>query len=445
VNDHHSADTRTDHAARAALAASTASAAASGAHLPEPPFADAPGLQAGLTVENARLRQQLRDTTAAAEAASRARDDFMAMLAHEMKSPLGAITIWASLLRMGRLPAEKREHALEVIERNAAILSRFIEELMDVSRVVTGKLALDVHPVDLAVVADSALDTVRAAAEAKGIRLEQQVDPLAQVPGDPARLQQVLSNLLANAVKFSERDGHVLLRIAAEPSGAVITVRDTGEGIASDVLPHVFERFRQGSAAGARVHGGLGLGLAIVREIVELHHGTVTAQSDGHGQGTTFTVRLPFVQGAEALRIDGAGATDAPEPPVRVGSMLGGVHVLVVESDPDVRSALVVALDLNGAQVATAASPADALEQLVQEPPDVLVTAVTPGEDGVALIRRVRSLAPMRGGRVPAAALTGCTDRHELDRLLGAGYQMHLAKPVNAGAVVAAVARLAAH
>jgi signal transduction histidine kinase len=404
-------------------------------------LAEALAHEAGLTIDNARL-QHFGRVAAAAEAANRTKDEFLAMLSHEMRSPLGAIKLWASLLRIGKLPAEKATHAIEAIERNAAVLSRFIEELMDVSRIVAGKLVLDVRSVDLGAVVDSAFDTVQAAADAKGIQLDKQIDSSGQVPGDSTRLQQVISNLLSNAVKFSNRDAHVLLRIAAEETHAVISVRDAGEGIASEFLPHVFERFRQASTPGARAHGGLGLGLAIVREIVELHHGTVNAESAGRGQGSTFTVTLPFIEGAGALRIGGPNA-GAAVPAARVGKMLDGVRVLIVEADPDVRSALVLALELSGARVTTAASAAEALE-CMREHLDVLVSAIAPGEDGYALIRRIRSLSPLRGGRVPAAALTGSVAFPEVDRILSAGYQMHLTKPVDSSALVAAVAKLAA-
>jgi signal transduction histidine kinase len=256
-----------------------------------------------LAIDNVELYERAREARAAAEAANRAKDEFLAMLSHEMRSPLAAIAIWASLIRMGKLPPERAAHAIEAIERNAAILSRFSDELLDVSRIVAGKLALDVRAVDLAVVAEAALDTVRSAADAKGIRLEKTVDSSDRVAGDSTRLQQVISNLLTNAIKFSARGGRVLLRIAAEGSHAVISVRDAGEGIASDLLPHVFERFRQVHETSARVHGGLGLGLALVREIVALHHGTVKAESAGPGRGAIFSVTLPFVECREALRL----------------------------------------------------------------------------------------------------------------------------------------------
>ncbi len=398
--------------------------------------------QVGLTIDNDRLQQRLREVTAAAAAANRAKDEFLAMLAHEMRSPLGAITIWASLLQRAKLPAEKTAHAIEAIDRNAAILSRFVEEIMDVSRITMGKLVLDVGFVHLATVVDSALDSVRAAVDAKEIRVDTEIDSSDQVPGDATRLQQVISNLLSNAVKFSERRGHVLLRVAAEGSHAMITVRDLGEGIESDVLPHVFERFRQGSTPSVRSHGGLGLGLAIVREIVTLHHGTVNVESAGRGRGSTFTVTLPFSEDAAALRIDGASVGISA--PAARGSMLAGVRVLIVEADPDVRDALCIALEGNGAHVAAVASAAEALERLARDHPDVVVSGVTPSEDGAAFIRRMRSLAPLRGGRVPAAALIGSLAPDEADRLLGAGYQMHLAKPVDTSALVAAVAQLAA-
>jgi signal transduction histidine kinase len=247
------------------------------------------------------IRRKAREA-AAAEMANRAKDEFLAILSHEMRSPLAAIAIWANLLRTG-LPQERTALAVESIERNVAILSRFIEELLDVSRIVSGKLALDVQSVDPAAVVDAALDTVRASAEAKGIRLETLIEPAGRVAGDATRLQQVVSNLLTNAVKFSARDGRVLLRVATDGPHAVISVRDAGEGIATDCLPYIFERYRQANEAGARVHGGLGLGLAIVREIVALHHGTVEAESAGAGQGATFTVRLPLLRSPDTLHL----------------------------------------------------------------------------------------------------------------------------------------------
>jgi len=399
--------------------------------------------EAALVADNARLQREMQEAAAAAEMRNRATDEFLAMLSHEMRSPLGAITIWASLLRMGKLPEGRTAHAIESIERNASILSRFIEEILDVSRIVSGKFALDVQSVDLAAVVDAALDTVRAVADAKGIRLESLVDSSDRVAGDSTRLQQVVSNLLTNAVKFSDRGGRVLLRVVTEGSHAVISVRDVGEGITADFLPHVFERYRQANDAGARVHGGLGLGLAIVREIVELHHGTVNAESAGRGQGATFTVTLPFVEGPDALHLDRA-IVDAGGPASRTGSILAGVRVLIVEADADVRTALVTVLELNGASVTGVASPAEAMDLLARDPPDVLVSDVmVPEDDGYGLIRRIRGLAADHGGRVPAAALTdGATQ--EGDRILDAGYQLHLTKPVDASALVAAVARLAA-
>lgn len=260
------------------------------------PRAEALAHATALAVDNARLDQHARATATAAEAASRAKDEALAMLSHEMRSPLAAITLWAGLLRMGKVPQDSTAQAIAAIERNAAILSRFSDELLDASRIVSGKLALDLRTVDLAAVAAAAVDTVRNAVDAKGLRLETLIDSSGRVAGDPTRLQQVISNLLTNAVKFSKPGGRVLLRVAAKGSHAVISVRDAGEGIAPALLPHVFERFRQVHDTSARVHGGLGLGLALVRDIVALHHGTVNAESPGPGQGATFSVTLPFME-----------------------------------------------------------------------------------------------------------------------------------------------------
>ena len=400
--------------------------------------------EAALVVDNARLQREVREAAATAAMANRAKDEFLAILSHEMRSPLGAITIWASLLRMGKLPQERTAHAVESIERNAAILSRFIEELLDVSRIVSGKLSLDVQSVDLAAVVDAALDTVRAAADAKDIRLETLVDPSDQVAGDSTRLQQVVSNLLTNAVKFSDPGERVLLRVLTKGSHAVISVRDVGEGIAANFLPHIFERYRQANDAGARVHGGLGLGLAIVREIVELHHGTVNAESAGRGQGATFTVTLPFLDSPDALRLDRA-IVNAGGPAPRTGSILAGVRVLLVEDDAEVRTALLAALELNGASVTTAASAAEAAERLSRDHPDVLVSDITmPENDGYAFIRRIRDPEPEGADRVAAALVLDEAPTDEEDGTLGAGYRLQLTRPVDANALVAAVAKLAA-
>jgi signal transduction histidine kinase len=289
--------------------------------------------EAALVTDNARLQREVQEAAAAADRSNHARDEFLSMLSHEMRSPLAAITIWASLLRMGKLPQERTAYGIQSIERNAAILSRFIEELLDVSRIASGKLVLDVQSVDLAAVADAALDTVRAAADAKGVRLERLIDSSDRVAGDSTRLQQVVSNLLSNAVKFSDCGGRVLLHVVTEGSHAVISVRDSGEGIAADFLPHIFERYRQANDANARVHGGLGLGLAIVREIVELHHGTVNAESAGRGQGATFTVTLPFVEGLDTRAPARAGTYGANHRSCVSGRSMRATHPLPASVD----------------------------------------------------------------------------------------------------------------
>jgi CheY-like chemotaxis protein/anti-sigma regulatory factor (Ser/Thr protein kinase) len=275
--------------------------------------------------------------------------------------------------------------------------------------------------------------------------LERLLDSYDQVAGDSTRLQQVVSNLLTNAVKFSNLGGRVRLRVAAEGSHAVISVQDLGEGITADFLPHIFERYRQANEESARVHGGLGLGLAIVREIVGLHHGTVNAESAGRGQGATFTVTLPLVEDVDALRLDRA-VVDARGPAARTGSILAGVRVLIVDDDADVRTALLTALELNGASVTAVASVTEAIARLARDHPHVLVSDITkPGEGRHRLIRRIRVLAADRGGRVPATLLTdGGAATDEESGILDAGYQLHLTKPVDASALVTAVANVAA-
>jgi signal transduction histidine kinase/CheY-like chemotaxis protein len=383
--------------------------------------------------DHARLQGQ--EAAAAIEAADRARDEGLAFVSHEMRSPLAAITIWASLLRMGTLSPEKAAQAVAAIERNAAILSRFIGELLDVSRIVSGKLAMDVQPVDLAAVAGAALDTVRTDADAKDIRLETLIDSSARVAGDSIRLQQVVCNLLTNAVKFSDRGGRVVLRVVTEDARAVISVKDEGEGIAANHLAQIFERYRQANDASARVHGGLGLGLAIVREIVKLHRGAVQVESAGPGHGATFTVTLPSLDSPDALHLD-AAAVDVAGPALGTGSILAGVRVLLVENDAGVRTTLRAALELNGASVTTAASAAEAAERLSRDHPDVLVSDVTTPESAAeALVRRLRGLEADDAVGVPAAAATvhAATDE---------AYQLRLTRPVDATALVSAVARL---
>jgi len=377
------------------------------------------------------LEKIVEERTRELREANRLKDQFMAMLSHELRSPLGAIRMWASLLRSGKLDAERTARAIEAIERSAITQGQLVEDLLDVSRITAGKLVLDARPIDLAAVAEAAVDAVRTDAEAKQVRLEQVFElGEGRIQGDPARLQQVVWNLLANAVKFSPRGGRVLLRLARADGQAIISVRDEGEGIAAEFLPHIFEPFRQADGTSTRAYGGLGLGLAIVHDVVELHRGTIEVESKGKGQGATFTVKLPLVGApSEAAR----GVARQPALPR---------EEFLVDDDAGARESVTAVLEQSGASVRAVESAAEAVETLEREPPDVLLSDIAmPGLDGYALLGQAR--ARLQGAQLPAAALTayaGATDR---TRALAAGFQAHLAKPVDPAELVAVVAQLA--
>ena len=389
------------------------------------------------------LEKIVEERTRELREANRLKDQFMAMLSHELRSPLGAIRMWASLLRSGKLDAERTTRAIEAIERSAITQGQLVEDLLDVSRITAGKLVLDARPIDLAAVAEAAVDAVRTDAEAKQVRLEQVFElGEGRIQGDPARLQQVVWNLLANAVKFSPRGGRVLLRLARADGQAIISVRDEGEGIAAEFLPHIFEPFRQADGTSTRAYGGLGLGLAIVHDVVELHRGTIEVESKGKGQGATFTVKLPLV-GAPSEAARGVARQPAlPREEFRPGPSLQGVRVLLVDDDAGARESVTAVLEQSGASVRAVESAAEAVETLEREPPDVLLSDIAmPGLDGYALLGQAR--ARLQGAQLPAAALTayaGATDR---TRALAAGFQAHLAKPVDPAELVAVVAQLA--
>ena len=343
----------------------------------------------------------------------------------------------------GSLDEAKQARALDLIERNAKLQAQLVEDLLDVSRIVSGKLRVEVRPMDLGATVEAALDAIRPAAEAKAIRIESSLEPgAAFVAGDPARLQQVVWNLLSNAIKFTPKGGRVEVRLQRAESHVELGVSDTGEGISPDFLPHVFERFRQADSTTTRAYGGLGLGLGIVRHLVELHGGTVRAESAGPGQGATFIVCLPMpaVRGAFP-RPEAAAAAELSLDELPA---LDGVRVLVVDDEPDARAALAVILQQQQASVTAVGSVAEALDVFEREPPDVLVSDIAmPGEDGFTLIRRVRGLPRGRGRSVPAAALTAYAAREDRMRVLLAGYQSYLVKPVEPAELVAVIANLA--
>jgi signal transduction histidine kinase len=389
-----------------------------------------------LVLEQAARRQ--------AEEANRTKDEFLATLSHELRTPLNAILGWVQVLRSGKLDEAAAVRALETIERNSRSQAQLIADLLDVSRIITGKLRLDFKPVELRRIIDAALDSVRPAADAKGIQLDVSAVPLASpVLGDADRLQQVVWNLLSNAMKFTPRGGQVEVRLREAGTNAVIRVTDTGIGIRPDFLPYVFDRFRQAEGSITRSHGGLGLGLSIVRHLIELHGGTVEVESAGEGQGATFIVRLPL---RAELAEDPLDQTSAGRgglfnsPP----DLLEGVKVVVVEDEADTRELLVVALQQCGAEVAAFGTVPEALAWLDHSVPDVLVSDIgVPVEDGYSLIRKIRAREPGRGGNVPAAALTAYARAEDRLRALEAGYQTHLAKPVDPPELIATVARLA--
>ncbi len=378
---------------------------------------------------------------AEAEAANRAKDAFLATVSHELRTPLSPILSWVRMLRDGALDPVQVQRALEVIERNARMQAQLIEDLLDVSRIVEGKLRLHVRPVALAGIVENAVETVRAAADAKEIRLQVVLDSgAAMVAGDPDRLQQIVWNLLSNAVKFTPKGGRVQIVLERVNSHVELSVADTGAGLSRAQLPHLFERFWQGDASPTRVHGGLGLGLAIVRHLVELHGGTVTAESGGEGQGSTFTVTLPLAPIARKTDDPVRRHPTMHEAAVPSSSRLDGLRVLLVDDDPDSNEAVRLLLVQSGADVRVAASASQALEILNRWTPDVLVSDIgMPVEDGYALLAKVRARADERG-RIPAIALTAYAAVEDRVRLLSAGFQMHVAKPADPGELTAAIA-----
>jgi PAS domain S-box-containing protein len=383
---------------------------------------------------------------AEAEAANRLKDEFLATLSHELRTPLTAIFGWAKMLTDGYVGEDRWAEAVGVIYRNAKLQARLIDDLLDVSRIITGKLRIDVRPVDLAAVIEAAAAVVRPAASAKGVQLRAVFDPgVGSVSGDPDRLQQVIWNLLSNAVKFTPRGGSVTVRLCRSNSRIEISVSDTGAGIAPEFLPHVFDRFRQADMGTTRQHGGLGLGLAIVRHLVELHGGEVTAESAGGGSGATFTVRLP-----EEAACDTGAAADVAASPYFDGDTtyelpsLEGVKVLTVDDEADARKLVNEVLGRCGAEVMTASSAGEAFELLQTWRPHVLVSDIgMPGADGYVLIGRVRALPEELGGHTPAAALTAYAGADDRARVLSSGYQRHVPKPVEPAELAAVVASLA--
>ncbi|MEO5821377.1 MAG: PAS domain S-box protein [Vicinamibacteraceae bacterium] len=393
---------------------------------------------ASIALENARLLVE-------AQVANRMKDEFLAVLSHELRTPLNAILGYSRLLRGGILSGEKADRGLETLERNAQSLTQIVEDVLDVSRIVSGKIRLDVRPVHLPLVIDNAVATVQPAADARGVRVQTIVDSgVGPVSGDPDRLQQVVWNLLTNAVKFTSRGGRVQVRLERVNSHIELSVSDTGQGIAADFLPYVFDRFRQADASATRKAGGLGLGLAIVRHIVEMHGGTVEAASEGVGRGTTLSVRLP-------LMIVHATASSTPrehprmvrtDPLTGLGD-LGGVRVAAIDDEEDALNLLRIVLESAGASVTTFSSPVAALEGLAAEHADALIVDIgMPEMDGFEFISRLRASPDAALRQLPAAALTAFARSEDRIKALRSGFEMHLAKPVDPGELVASVATL---
>jgi signal transduction histidine kinase len=402
--------------------------------------------QADLERHANELERTVEERTHELREANRIKDEFLATLSHELRTPLNSILGWIQLLRGGVLNKEAAIRAVTTIERNTKSLAQIIDDLLEVSRIITGKFKLEVRPMELGAIVEAALDAVRPAVDAKSIELHLSIEPIGLVMGDASRLQQVVWNLLSNAIKFTPNGGRVEVRLQELPSNARITVIDSGEGISADFLPYVFDRFRQADSTFTRRHGGLGLGLAIVRHLVEMHGGSVRADSQGEGKGASFTVTLPLLKArrgfAESYSQIPAGHPCAAE------VTLAGLRVLIVDDEADARELLTAMLEQCGAQVTAVPSAADAIDCLRDRPgesmPDVLISDIgMPGLDGFELISRIRAMAPDSGGAIPAIALTAYARPEDRARVLEAGYQLHVPKPVEPARLSELVADLA--
>ena len=396
--------------------------------------------------ERRKALKREKEARVEAEAANRVKDEFLSTLSHELRTPLTAIMGWADLLLHDEVEPKNRRQALETIFRNANSQCQLINDLLEVSRIITGKLRLEFVACELHSVIEAAAESIRPTAEAKGVRLQVLLEPqVGPVFGDGERLQQVVWNLLSNGVKFTQKGGVVQVTLQRINSHVEIVVKDTGVGIRSDFLPHVFDRFRQADGSTTRNYGGLGLGLAIVRHLVELHGGTAWAESDGEGQGSKFSVRLPVMVGSEehspkALRQPAVAAAEARD---RQPSSCAGLRVLVIDDEVDARSLLSTMLERCGAQVVAVGSAREGLESLESWKPDVLIADIgMPVEDGYGLIKKVRALPKERGGHTPALALTAYARTEDRVRALSEGYQVHLAKPVDRFELAAVVTSL---
>jgi signal transduction histidine kinase/CheY-like chemotaxis protein len=373
-----------------------------------------------------------------AEAANRIKDEFLATLSHELRTPLTSLLGWSSVLREAKRDEKVLSQGLDAIDRNARVQAQLIDDLLDVSRIVSGKLNLDVRPLDIASVTRAAINVVRPAADAKSIMLNYCAEPgLGAISADSARLHQIIWNLLSNAVKFTPQGGKIAIRIEQEKSHAKVTVQDTGQGIDAEFLPRVFDRFRQADSSTTRSFGGLGLGLAIVRHLVELHGGTVSAESEGVGKGATFSATFPLLTDRAAPIAPGEiSATEVRS--------LDGLRVLLVDDEAEAREIISTVIGRTGAEVKTCISASEALTKVTEWRPDVILSDIAmPEEDGYSFIGKVRSLPRDKGGETPAAALSAYARDEDRAHALAAGYQMHIAKPIGASQLVTMVAKLA--
>jgi len=397
--------------------------------------------------EQARLIVRERAARAEAETANRLKDEFLATVSHELRTPLNAIIGWCHMLGQGKSDEATFAHALKTIERNAKLQAQLIEDILDVSRIITGKVRLNTGPVDMAAVINAAIDSVQLASEAKNIKLEVRVDPSARhTTGDVTRLQQVVWNVLANAIKFTPEGGSVAIKLERLGHNARIIVSDTGQGISNQFLPFIFDRFRQADGTSTRRQSGLGLGLAIVRHLVELHGGTIEAESPGEGLGSTFAITLPLAQQGREVRIRNTGSLASPEDLAQYAKplpSLAGLEILLVDDDKDNLHTISALLAEHKATVQTASSAVEALELLRCYQPDVLVSDLAmPEEDGFSLIRKVRQLEEQDSRQIPAVALTALVRIEDRTRALAAGFNMFVPKPVQPSELITTIANL---
>lgn len=400
--------------------------------------------RAAIAIDNARLYALSQRERSRVEAATRAKDEFVAMVSHELRTPLNSILGWVRLMRGGSLEESKRAHAFEVIERNAEAQSQLVSDLLDISRIMSGRIRINPSQMDMANLVEMTIEGVRPAAQAKRIQIDAELERNSVLRADPDRLQQVIWNLLVNAVKFTPKGGRVRVTVRRQDSDLEIEVADNGEGIPAQFLPHLFESFRQSDGSTARPHGGLGIGLSISRHLVELHGGSIEASSAGLGKGATFIVRLPMSPVVSTtIGVQRVPATMPPEPSDQLALDGGGIHVLVVEDEPDARDLVAYVFESCGMQVRLAASAAEAMRVLESFSPSVIVSDIgMPEEDGYSLIRKIRTHADERTKNIPAIALTAFARNEDRTRALVEGFNLHLAKPVEPAALVKAVAEL---